>query len=64
MCSISLDYKPYQEINFKSHLSSVLLNFFCNNKKDTVRFAHVPCDFMLLYLIALTFAMRLKSANH
>ena len=60
MCSISFNDKPYQEINFKSHLSSVLL---CKYKSN-VRFAHVPCDFISLYLIVLTFAMRLKSANY
>ena len=31
--------------------------------KNTVRFAHVPCDFISLYLFVLTFAMKLKSAN-
>ena len=30
--------KFYQEINFKSHLNSVLINLY----KDTVRFPHVP----------------------
>ena len=37
--------------------------YFVNNK-NTVSFAHVPCDFILLYLIVLTFAVRLKSANY
>ena len=62
MCSISFNDKPYQEINFKSHLSSVLLV----NKKNTVRFTRdsCSCDFILFYLIVLTFAMRLKSANY
>ena len=48
--------KPYQEINFKS--TTLLI------RKITVRFAHVPCDFISLYLFALTFAMKLKSANY
>ena len=52
--------KPYQKINFKSYLTSVIL---CK-KKSTVRFALVPCDFISLYLFALTFAIKLKSANH
>ena len=60
MCSISFNDKPYQEINFKSHLSSVLLV----NNKNTVRFTRDSCDFILFYLIVLTFAMRLKSANY
>ena len=30
MCSVSFNDKPYQEINFESHLSSVLL---CKQKK-------------------------------
>ena len=38
--------------------------YYFVNKKNTVRFAHVPCDFISLYLIVLTFAMRLKSANY
>ena len=46
--------KRYQEINFKSHLDSVLL---CKQGKNIVRFAHVPCDFISLYLFVLTFAM-------
>ena len=61
MCSISFNDKPYQEINFKSHLSRVLL---CKIKKNTVRFAHVSCDFISLYLIVLTFAMKLESINY
>ena len=60
MYSISFNDKPYQEINFKSHLSSVLL---CK-QKNTIRFVHVRCDFISLDLIVLTFAMRLKSANY
>ena len=60
MCLISFNVTPYQEINFKSHLSSVLL---CKYKSN-VRFAYVPCDFISLYLIVFTFAMRLKSANY
>ena len=39
--------KPYQEINFKSHLNSVLP---LQKRKNTVRFVHVPCDFISLYL--------------
>ena len=46
--------KRYQETNFKSHLDSVLL---CKQGKNIVRFAHVPCDFISLYLFVLTFAM-------
>ena len=53
--------KPCQEINFKSHLNSVLL---CKWLKNTVRFAHVPCDFISLNLIVLKFIMRLESANY
>ena len=39
------------------------MNYFVN-KKNTVRFAHVLCDFISLYLIEITFAMRLKNANN
>ena len=52
--------KPYQEVNFETHSSSV--HFV--NKKYTVRYAHIPCDFISLYLIVLTIAMRLKRANY
>ena len=52
--------KPYQEINFKSHLNSVLP---CKKGK-TLRFTQVSCDFISLYLIAFNFTMRLKSANY
>ena len=32
--------------------------------KNTVRFAHAPCDFISLYSIVFTFKMRLKSSNY
>ena len=32
-------------------------------EKNTVRFAHVPCDCFSLYMFVLTFAMKLKSAK-
>ena len=32
--------------------------------KNTVRFAHVPCDFVSLYLLAFTLIMRLKISNY
>ena len=38
--------------------------FVNNNNKNTVRFAHVPCDFISLYLIVFTFPVRLKNANY
>ena len=60
MCSISFNDKLYQEITFKSYLSNVL---FCK-LENTVRFAHVTCDFISFSLIVLTFGMRLKSANY
>ena len=60
MRSISFNNKPYQETNFKCHLTSVLL---CK-KKDNVRFALVQCNFISLYLVMLTFATRLKSVNY
>ena len=33
-------------------------------RKSTAIFAHVPCDFISLYLFVLTFAMKLKSTNY
>ena len=33
-------------------------------RKNTVRFAHVPFNFISLYLFVLTFAMKLKNANY
>ena len=44
--------KPCQEINFKSHLNSVL--GIRNIRKNIVRLAYVPCDFVSLYLLVLT----------
>ena len=38
--------------------------YYFVNKKNTVSFAHVPCNFISLYLIVLTFALRLKSPNY
>ena len=38
--------------------------YYFVNKKNAARFAHVLCDFISLYLIVVTFAMRLKSDNH
>ena len=37
--------------------------YYFVNEKNAVRFASDPWDFISLYLILLTFAMRLKSAN-
>ena len=48
--------RPYWEINFKSHIKSVL-------KKHIVSFAYVPCNLISFYLFQLSFAMKLKSAN-
>ena len=50
--------KPYQELNFESHLNSVLL---CKYGKNTVRFAHVLFHFISVYLFVLTFAIKLKN---
>ena len=33
-------------------------------RKNTVRFAYVPCDFISLYLFVLTFPMKLKDTNY
>ena len=38
--------------------------YYFVNKRNTLRFAHVLCNFISLYLIVLTFAMRLKNANN
>ena len=38
--------------------------YYFVNKKNTVRFAHDPCNFISLYLIVLIYAMGLKSANY
>ena len=38
--------------------------YYFVNKKHTVRFPHVLCYFISLYLKVLTFAIRLKSANY
>ena len=53
--------KPCQEINFESHLNGILP---CKQGKKTFKSAHVPCDFISLYLIVFTFTMRLKSSNN
>ena len=53
--------KPCQEINFESHLNSLLP---CKKRKNTVKFAHVLSDFISLYLMVFTFKMRLKSSNY
>ena len=49
MCSIPFNDKPYQEINFKCHLSSDYLL----DKKNIVRFAHLLCDFTYLTSLSL-----------
>ena len=38
--------------------------YFVSKKKNTVRFAHVSCDFISLYLFVLTFAMKLRDDSY
>ena len=52
--------KTYHKINFKSHLKCTTLYI----RKNTVRFAHSSFNFISLYLLMLTFAMKLKDAYY
>ena len=38
--------------------------YFVSKQRNTVRFAHVSCDFISLYLFVLTFAMKLRDDNY
>ena len=55
--------KPCQEKNFKSHLNSARL---CKWRKNIVRLAHIPFHVVSItcYLFVLTFAKKLKDADH
>ena len=55
--------KHHQEINFKSHLNSAL-PCALQIKRNTVRFAHVPFNFISLFMFVLTFTMKLKDVNY
>ena len=50
--------KPYQEINFKSHLNTVLLFKLGKVLSDL----HMS-DYISFYLLVLNFTMKLKDAN-
>ena len=50
--------KPYQEIKSFKYRTTLEI------RKNTVRFAHVSCDFFSLYLIVFTFTLRSKRFNY
>ena len=52
--------KTYQELNFKTHLNSLL---FLKTKENAVRFAHSLFNFIDLYLFVFIFSMKLKVIN-
>ena len=70
MCPISFNIYGIKlnEVHFSSR--TVIIHFLdksyqeINLTKNTVRFAQVPFNIILTYLIVFTFTMRLKSANY
>ena len=59
--------KAYPEINLKSDLNrlkSDLNMYYFVNKEWHRQICTCPCDFISIYLFALTFAIKLKSANY